>query len=629
MNRLGIAVETARRPRRARVARLAPALLLLAVLAGACGRGESERKHALGVGTSTPTSGEAGRIASLLQTGGDSAAALRLSDGDTLHVGPSATTFYRARGWTPAWTKDGALTDAGRALLAQLGRTEEDGLSPERYRYASAQRLAAALGSGDDATRTAAAADLDVLLSDGFARYADDLAAGTLDPKQAGLEWHLPKEHAPKVQALQALAAGTSADSVVKELRPHTAVYGRMMAALARYRQVAARGGWPLVGRGATATPVASDTGAAAGLPARTASADSAAAAGSGAGPRARHARTRASGLVAQVRARLIAGEDPTEAALAAQGRASSGTMDGALREAVSHFQDRMGIGGDGRVGPATVAALNVPVQDRMQALAVNMDRWRWLPRELGSFYVMVNLPAFRMDVMQGDSAIMEQKVVVGKPGWTTPVFADRIVQLIVNPYWKVPKSIVAEELGPDMAKDPNYLAEHHFQATADGGYRQLPGPDNALGLFKFQLTNDDDIYLHDTPQKDLFGKSDRDLSHGCIRLQNARALAYLIGEREGISQETIDRAQASGQNHELDLKDPIPTYIMYFTTDVRPDGSVVFYPDVYGIDRRIAALLPKLEGQPVDTDTLARDSAAAADSARQVKASHAGKGTD
>ncbi|HEX9108009.1 MAG TPA: L,D-transpeptidase family protein, partial [Longimicrobiales bacterium] len=541
---------------------------------------------------------------------------------DTMHIGPSATAFYRSRSWAPAWTSDGKMKDEGKALLAQLSRTGDDGLSPERYHYSMAQRLVSALGSGDDKARAQAASNLDIALSEGFARYADDLAGGTLDPKQAGLEFHLAKERAPKVQALQLIASGTRADSVVTTLRPHTVVYTRMMQALARYRAIAARGGWPMVGAGATGATGATSPDSSRGTGAATSS-DSTTSHG-------RHARHSAasSGSVAQVRARLMAGEDSVEAGLAASGRAAPATLDANLRQAITHFQQRMGLQANGRIGPATVKALNVPVQVRMEALAVNMDRWRWLPRDLGSLYVMVNLPAFKVDVMQGDSAVMEQKVVVGKPGWNTPVFADRMVQLIVNPYWNVPKSIVAEELGPEMAKDPNYLAEHHFQPTSDGGYRQMPGPKNSLGLFKFQLTNDEDIYLHDTPAKDLFGKPDRDLSHGCIRLQDARAMAYFVGQREGISQEAIDRAQASGDNHVFDLKNPIPVYIMYFTAAVQPDGSIAFYPDVYDFDAHMAALFPKLQGQPVDSDTVARDSAAVADSLKQVKASHVGKST-
>ena len=256
-------------------------------------------------------------------------------------------------------------------------------------------------------------------------------------------------------------------------------------------------------------------------------------------------------------------------------------------------------------------------------------DRWRWLPRNLGSFYVLVNLPAFKVDVRQGDSVVMEQKVVVGKPGWTTPMFADRMVSLIVNPYWNVPKSIVAEELGPEMARDPDYLAKHHFEETPDGGYRQLPGPKNSLGLYKFQLTNDQDIYLHDTPAKSLFGKEDRDLSHGCIRLEDAHAMAVLLGQHEGISQETIDAARASGRNQALEFHSPIPTYIMYFTAAVEPDGSIHFYPDVYGLDKRLETLTPALEGRPVDSTQVQQDSGMVADSLKQVKASHAGQSTD
>ncbi|HEX9107652.1 MAG TPA: L,D-transpeptidase family protein [Longimicrobiales bacterium] len=591
---------------------------MAALLLAGCG--DQGRKHALPASSSRGT--EDKLIASALADAGREGKTVTLAGADTLHVGPSALTFYRSRGWRSAWTDADGLTDPGKAVLAQLARTWDDGLSPERYHYSTIQRLASMVQSArDDATRASAGANLDLVVSEGFARYADDLAGGTVDPKELGLEWHLPQEHAPKVQALQLLASGQSPTSIVASLRPHTVIYARMMSALARYRQVAARGGWSQVGTGAVAN---------ANMPARDTTTNVATRHAAARGGRRESAvASNATGVVASIRNRLMAGDDSTEAALAAAGRAAPDVMDARLRQAVVHFQQRHDLPADGKPTKQTIAQMNVPVADRIRTLELNMDRWRWLPRDLGSFYVMVNLPAFKVDVMQGDSTVMEQKVVVGKPGWTTPMFADRMVSLVVNPYWNVPKSIVAEELGPEMAKDPNYLAKHHFEQTSDGGYRQMPGPKNSLGLFKFQLTNDQDIYLHDTPAKDLFSKDDRDLSHGCIRLQDAHAMAVLIGQHEGISQETIDAARASGQNHVLDFKRPVPTYIMYFTAAVQPDGSIHYYPDVYGLDQRLQTLAPKLEGRPVDSTQVAQDSAMVADSIKRVKASHAGQSTD
>jgi murein L,D-transpeptidase YcbB/YkuD len=299
-------------------------------------------------------------------------------------------------------------------------------------------------------------------------------------------------------------------------------------------------------------------------------------------------ARGDSSDVVSLLRARLAASEDLREAALAQRGAARPAVFDHDLFLALQHFQQRHAIDADGALGARTLEELNHSVAERIAEVRINLDRWRWLPHDLGRMYVMVNVAGFEMSVVENDRSIEEMNVVVGQEGWETPIFADTLEHLIVNPYWNVPPSIVEEEMA-NLIDDPTYLVRNNFERTDDGGLRQRPGPKNALGQFKFQFPNADNIYLHDTPADQLFSLTSRAFSHGCIRLERAHDLAYLLGGKlAGKTPEQIDRLAATGSEQWVTFKRKIPIYILYFTTWVDDDGTLRFHHDVYGLDETL-----------------------------------------
>ena len=489
------------------------------------------------------------RIQTVLEKS-DSTTIVSLIAGDTLHISPATIEFYRSRRWRPAWASDDDLTEQGKKILQVLRTTERDGLSPLRYRYEVLQKIAATLrGDGstgmDDDAKAQYAADADLLLTEAFARYAVDIAQGTLDPKTAGLEWKIPRGAVPKGNLLRAAMKGADPNDLINRIRPRAPQYARLMNVLARLDSVQASGGWQPV-------------------------------------PAGDIKKGDSSAIVLALRNRLSNSEDLREAALAQRGAARPAVFDHDLFLALQRFQDRNAIDADGRLGEKTLEELNHPLDDRIAEVKINMDRWRWLPHDLGRMYVMVNVAGFEMSVVENNRAIEEMNVVVGQEGWETPIFADTLENLVVNPYWNVPASILEEEMA-HLANDPGYLARNNFERTKDGGLRQRPGPKNALGQFKFQFPNKDNIYLHDTPADALFSRSSRAFSHGCIRLERPRDLAHLLGEKlAGKSPRQIDAIQATGQERWIKFRKKIPIYILYFTSWVDDDGTVRFHHDVY-----------------------------------------------
>jgi murein L,D-transpeptidase YcbB/YkuD len=514
--------------------------------AAACGRG----------GDATP--GARLRLKNALQQA-DSSTIVSLIAGDTLHVSATTIQFYRSRDFRPAWITDDDLTQQGERILRALGATEQDGLPPERYRYDVAQRMVEALaveGGADDGelvneTEGQYAADVDLVLTEAFTRYAQDLAQGTLDPGSAGFTWKIPRGTVPRRELLRALEKQADPEDLVQRVRPRAPQYSRLMKALARLHEVSTQGGWPAVPGGEAARGDSSD-------------------------------------VVSLLRARLAASEDLREAALAQRGAARPAVFDHDLFLALQHFQQRHAIDADGALGARTLEELNHSVAERIAEVRINLDRWRWLPHDLGRMYVMVNVAGFEMSVVENDRSIEEMNVVVGQEGWETPIFADTLEHLIVNPYWNVPPSIVEEEMA-NLIDDPTYLVRNNFERTDDGGLRQRPGPKNALGQFKFQFPNADNIYLHDTPADQLFSLTSRAFSHGCIRLERAHDLAYLLGGKlAGKTPEQIDRLAATGSEQWVTFKRKIPIYILYFTTWVDDDGTLRFHHDVYGLDETL-----------------------------------------
>jgi murein L,D-transpeptidase YcbB/YkuD len=344
----------------------------------------------------------------------------------------------------------------------------------------------------------------------------------------------------------------------------------RLRQTLKQYRQLLVQGGWPILPEGPTLRP--GDTGIS----------------------------------ILLLRKRLQATDD-----LPASETTQDPTFfDDSLAGALRRFQRRHGLVEDGMVGPATRAALQVPIEDRIHQLVRNLDRWRELPRNLGSRYIWINIPAFTLHVVERDRVIMTMRVVVGRPSWPTPVLRSQLSALVFNPTWYIPPHIAQQEVMPHLQRDPAYLATHNMiliqghgdqateiapdtvdwsQVPVQGTpyrFRQRPGPTNPLGRVKFIMPNPCQITLHDTPSRELFAKTMRAQSHGCIRLEKPIALAeYLLRENHKWTRAAILDTIRQGTSQRETIPVPIPVYLVYHTAWVDQDGRVQFRPDIYERD--------------------------------------------
>jgi murein L,D-transpeptidase YcbB/YkuD len=301
------------------------------------------------------------------------------------------------------------------------------------------------------------------------------------------------------------------------------------------------------------------------------------------------------------------------------QDRAISTEMiyEGNLVDAVKRFQLRHGLDPSGRIDTPTIKQLNTPLGRRVMQLKLTLERWRWLPHEFARPPVVVNIPAFRLYVVNDEyEAAFSMKVVVGKAyRHKTPAFADEIKSVIFRPYWNVPLSIQRNEIVPQIGKDPSYLERNSYEildrsgsVVSDGAVdqelmedlrsgklalRQKTGPDNSLGLIKFEFPNRYDVYMHDTPAKALFSRSRRDFSHGCIRVEDPVKLAeWILRDEPEWTPETIRAAMNGEETIQAKIKNPIPVLIVYGTAIAQENGEVYFYNDIYGYDAELERAL-------------------------------------
>jgi L,D-transpeptidase YcbB len=267
------------------------------------------------------------------------------------------------------------------------------------------------------------------------------------------------------------------------------------------------------------------------------------------------------------------------------------------LKTAVMQFQKRFGLKQDGVIGPKMIAEMNVPVEKRIEQILVNMERMRWLPARPGGNFILANIPEFKLHVFEDSAKAFDMDIVVGKEGTGTVIFTDSLKYLVFSPYWNVPRSIVENEIVPGMEKNDNYLDDHNMEIT---GYsnglpivRQKPGGNNSLGLVKFIFPNNYNIYFHDTPAKSLFENENRAFSHGCIRLKDAEQMAnYLLRNQPEWTPGKIDEAMNSGNEKWINLKQPLPVFITYFTAWTDSEGLLNFRKDIYNHDQEIASRL-------------------------------------
>ena len=501
---------------------------------------------------------------------------LRVASSDAA-VFPSRDTiagFYAKHGNKLVWSDEDGRPNAGTAvLLDALRRAGENGLNPADYGADRLFSLEKELGNRPkDAQAAQRLADFDLLATTAFFRYASDLATGRVHPDEVQQDWHT---HPPEVDiaaALDEALAKTDLPGLLALLPPPHPGYARLREALGALREIDAAGGWPLVPPGERLGPRST-------------------------GPR-----------VEALRQRLA--QPPGNA------------FDSGLTEAVKRYQSLAGLPPKGVVDDETLAALNVSVVDRIRQVELNLERWRWIPRQLGNPHILVNVPAFELELTREGSAPWRTRVVAGKAFTPTPILSDRIVAFVVNPPWNVPESIAVNEYLPELKKNPHALARDGLKILEGSGdkareidpgqvswakvdpekfpyrIRQDPGDKNPLGRIKFDLTNDFHVYLHDTPGGGVFDRTDRDVSHGCIRVKDALVLADLLAS-EPVKQEVHDALDRHEEERRIDLDPDVPVHILYFTAWVDDAGGLHFGPDIYGFDPTQWATMQKASGRP------------------------------
>jgi murein L,D-transpeptidase YcbB/YkuD len=264
------------------------------------------------------------------------------------------------------------------------------------------------------------------------------------------------------------------------------------------------------------------------------------------------------------------------------------------LVTAINNFRVRHGYKPTGGISDSVIKEMNIPVEQRIEQILMNMDRMRWLAAEPKGNLIVINIPEFELHLYEGKQKVFDMDVVVGKEGHNTTMFNGDLNQVVFSPYWNVPPSIVTKEILPAMEKNPNYLAKENMEVTGNEDglpvIRQRPGGKNALGRVKFLFPNSFNIYLHDTPQKSLFEKDKRAYSHGCIRLKEPEKMAnYVLRNQPEWTPEKIEEAMNSGEEKFVKVKDPIPVEITYYTAWVDENGQLNFREDIYGHDGNLA----------------------------------------
>jgi murein L,D-transpeptidase YcbB/YkuD len=483
-------------------------------------------------------------------------------------------TFYEKRQFAPAWVEKAKPRPQIDALVKSIREAELEGLDPQLYNVSMIESRRKEASKGfltDKGFDPREAGALDIWLTYLYMKYASDLADGLSDLARADPAWKIkPESFDPLSHLEQALAQNRVSESL-RELTPQSPEYERLRKALADYRQIQRNGGWPQLPATLKLKP---------------------------------GARSTSLGALAQ---RLAASGD-YRGNIPADGEAAS--YDSALQEAVKVFQRRHGLADDGAIGRDVIAAMNVPVERRIAQIEMNMERWRWLPRELGPRYILVNIPEMQLDVYEQERVPLSMRVVVGKPDTQTPIFNDEMTHLVFSPYWNVPPDIAQNETLPALMRDSGFLNRNNMEVVDASGspvdpsavdlgnpsayrFRQRPGSGNSLGLVKFMFPNQFNVYLHDTPADSLFDRASRSFSHGCVRVAEPLALAkYLLRDQPEWDQARIEAAMHAGEEKHVKLKSPIPVYLGYWTASARPDGMVDFRDDVYGIDGRLTVKL-------------------------------------
>ncbi|HWA20632.1 MAG TPA: L,D-transpeptidase family protein [Devosia sp.] len=478
--------------------------------------------------------------------------------------------FYGARGFEPLWLTAGAggkiaFSANADKIIGVFKGSELEGFRPSDYLTPEIDVAAA----GSDPSKLAA---LETAFSQSAVRYAQDAYGGRIAPTAVSKLLTITPKRINEADMLLKLAASSEPDKILLDLDPTHPEFVLLKAALGKFFDNSLKAETITIPDGKTLKLGMEDE------------------------------------RVPLLRERLaVAAPEIPEGAVDAT---VDITYDQALVDAVKAFQESLGLGADGVLGPATVAALNGGSAVTKDDIIANMERWRWEPENFGKFHVEVNIPEYRLWIKNNGEDAYSTRVVVGTPTHQTPVFSDEIENVVVNPYWNVPPSIAVAEIKPHLLANPNYLDTQNMEMlsgskvvnaaaidwtqTNINNYhiRQKPGGGNALGQIKFLFPNEHDVYLHDTPSKSLFARSFRAYSHGCVRVQNPMEFGgALMATNPELTQASFE-GMVGPKERWVKLNNHIPVHLMYFTLRVDADGTIRSYGDVYGHNKKLIELL-------------------------------------
>ena len=487
--------------------------------------------------------------------------------------------FYAARGYQPAWTTRRELLPAARDLLRVIHSVDRYALEASDYHLRPLHHMTASLsrafhGIGPIDVRLRA--DYDLLMTDAFFLLVSHIQGGRVNPESIHPKWEAYSRETDLTRLLQDSLNATQITNLIDQLHPPHEGFQGMRRALAQYRRIAARGGWENIP----------------------------------AGPRLE--RGMQNEAVGQLRRRLIQTGDLTDIQ-----HFNPYLFDRPLEEAVVAFQIRHGIEPDGVLGPQTRRALNVPVVHRIRQLEINMERWRWIPQNLGRRYLMVNIADYTLIGVEEGRTRLQMRVIVGRTYRKTPVFSEEMTYLVLNPYWDIPHKLVIEDVLPKIKNDPGYLQRQGIRVFADWRpnarelirddvdwdqmasgslnlrLRQDPGPHNALGRIKFMFPNKYAVYLHDTPARRQFAALSRSFSSGCIRVEDPIGLAaFVLDDAFAWDPTAIQAVITDGERRVVRLNQPIPVHILYWTAWSDASGRIHFRDDIYDRDPQLGRAL-------------------------------------
>lgn len=461
--------------------------------------------------------------------------------------------FYNSRNFQFAWIGEKGLTEQARVFYT-LNKDYVNDFRDSTMLDSTLHEKMELLMKQDTVFKKAdsSLAGLELQLTRHFFNYVANAYAGKVDPEV--LQWHIPRKKLSATALLDSLMA--SKNTKIDDWEPVNQQYKLLKKELLRYYTLQKKGDWEKISLGKQKRYKTGDTGL----------------------------------TVRMVRQRFIELGDTLL-------KDSIPELDETLKTAVKQAQQQFGYRATGNIDAALIKELNVPVQERIEKLLINMERMRWMPAMPAGRRVLVNIPDYQLHVFEDKEIALSMGIVVGKAANKTVIFSNKLRNIVFSPYWNIPASIVRSEVLPAMRRNRNYLRNKNMEQTGTSNglpqIRQKPGDNNSLGRVKFLFPNSYDIYFHDTPAKSLFAEEKRAFSHGCIRLaQPAKLAEYLLADQKQWAPDNIAKAMKSTKEIWVGLKKPVPVFITYFTAWVDQHGRLNFRDDIYGHDQKMAEQL-------------------------------------